>query len=229
MALVTGTIGSGNEGRDDRGDEQDQRLNTNHFYDSYNTINYDSWFNLKAPTDDKSARFRMHQPEAPIEIAILNSLIDNYVNQMGKQKSQSVVGGSSRQGEEHDTGVSYSSCVASPVLLVFSMAKHNKNCYATTDEGRIQCDILADFLQNTLGFKISQIDRYFFVRHKKGDEPSTCVILAYIDDLIVFDSTSAMAEIAAELRCRFPLTDGTSDYVGTENKILNDDTHVHQK
>ena len=81
---------------------------------------------------------------------MLNSHITNYVGQTGKQKSQWVVDGSRGPGEEHDVGTSSPKCLASSVLLVFSVATHNKtkNCCGAADKGRMWYDTLANFLQS---------------------------------------------------------------------------------
>ena len=109
------------------------------------------------------------------------------------------------------------------------LLRADKNCYGAADAGRMWYDTLAGFRQETLGFKTSQIDRCVFVRHTyKGNERPTCVILVYAGDLFVFGSTSTVAEVSAELRGRFPRTDGVSDYIGIELKISNDNVQVHQ-
>ena len=58
---------------------------------------------------------------------------------------------------------------------------------------------------------------------------SRCVIFVYVDGLLVFGSTSAVSEVSAALRTRFPLADGASDYPGIEFKISNNNVHVHQE
>ena len=106
----------------------------------------------------------------------------------------------------------------------------DKNCYVAADAGRMWYDTLTGFLQEALGFKTPQIDRCVFVRHKHtADKRSTCVILVYVGDLLVLGSTSTVAEISAGLRDRFPLTDGASDYLGTEFEISDNVVHVHQE
>ena len=76
-------------------------------------------------------------------------------------------------------------------------------------------DTLAGFLQVTLGFKVSQTDRCVFVRHKcMGNVRSTCVILVYVDDVLVFGSASTVSEVPAALRARYPLTNDAPDYLG---------------
>ena len=54
-------------------------------------------------------------------------------------------------------------------------------------------------------------------------------MLVYVDDLLVFGSTSTVAEISAALRDRFPLTDGASDYLSIEFEISDNAAHVHQE
>ena len=105
----------------------------------------------------------------------------------------------------------------------------DKNCYGAADVGRRWHDTLTGFLQETLGFKTPHIDRCVFVRHKHtGNKRSTCVILVYVDDLLVFASTSTVADISAALRDCFPLTDGAPDYLGIEFEISDSVVHVHQ-
>ena len=41
----------------------------------------------------------------------------------------------------------------------------NKHCYGPADAGRMWYGTLAGFLHETLGFKVSQIDRCVFARH----------------------------------------------------------------
>ena len=55
------------------------------------------------------------------------------------------------------------------------------------------------------------------------------MILVYVDGLLVFGSTSAVAEISVVLLDRFPLTGGASDYLGTEFEISDSVAHVHQE
>ena len=94
------------------------------------------------------------------------------------------------------------------------------NCYGAAGAGRIWYEILAGFLQESIGLKISQIDRCASLHYKRvGGVRSTCVILVYDKDLIVFGSTSVVSEDSAAHRARFPLTDGASDYLGIEFKI----------
>jgi hypothetical protein len=106
----------------------------------------------------------------------------------------------------------------------------DKNCYGAADAGRMWYDTLQGFLKETLGFKTSQIDRCVFVRHEyKGNQWTICVILVYVDDLLVFGSISTVTEVSAALRARFPLTDGASDYLGIEFEISDNAVHVHQE
>ena len=91
-------------------------------------------------------------------------------------------------------------------------------------------DTPAGFLQEALGFKVSQTDRCVFVRHKHLDNVRpTCVILVYVGDLLVFGSAYTVSEIPAALRVRFLLTDGASGYLGIEFKISGNNTHVYQE
>ena len=106
----------------------------------------------------------------------------------------------------------------------------DKNCCGAAGAGRMRYDTLTEFLQETLGFKISQIGRCVFVRHKRTcNDRSTCIILVYADDLLVFGVTSAASEISAALRGRVSPTDGASDYLGVELEISGIDAHVHQE
>ena len=64
---------------------------------------------------------------------------------------------------------------------------------------------------------------------RTGTGQWTCVILVYVNDLLVFGSESTVAEVSRGLRARFPLTDGASDYLGIEFAISDKSVHVHQE
>ena len=94
----------------------------------------------------------------------------------------------------------------------------DRSCYGAADARRVWYGTLAGFLRDPLELKIVQIDRCVFVRHKHTDSRrSTCVILVYVDDLLVFGSTSVVSEPPAAFRARFPLTGGASDTAVAKN------------
>ena len=77
-------------------------------------------------TGGNPALFRVHRSEASTDAIVLNWLVSNCVNRVDKQKSLWVVGGSRRPGEERDVGAPSPTCLDLSVLLVFSVATHNK-------------------------------------------------------------------------------------------------------
>ena len=70
----------------------------------------------------KPALSRVHRYEVSTDATLLDLLVTNCVNRAEKQKSQWVVGGSRRRG----AGASPPKCLASSVLLGFSVVAHNK-------------------------------------------------------------------------------------------------------
>ena len=89
----------------------------------------------------KHPRFRVRRSEVPADAIVFNSLVTNCVNRAGKQKSRWAVDGSRRPGKERDVGASSPRCLASSVLLVFSVVAHNK--WDVAQSGVVKAYILA--------------------------------------------------------------------------------------
>ena len=104
-----------------------------------------------------------------------------------------------------------------------------KNAYGAPDAGRVWYDTLSTFLLITLAFSVSPLDRCVFVLCEIIDGIRViCIILVYVDDLLVVGSTILKKHVIDKLKARFPLTEGGDDYLGLEIEASPGVIHVHQ-
>jgi hypothetical protein len=104
-----------------------------------------------------------------------------------------------------------------------------KNAYGAPDAGRVWYDTLSTFLLVSLKFHVSPLDRCVFVLCATIDNiRMICVILVYVDDLLVAGSTTLKKQIINALKARFPLTEGGEDYLGLEIDASPGVIKVHQ-
>ena len=104
-----------------------------------------------------------------------------------------------------------------------------KNAYGAPDAGRVWYDTLLTFLLITLAFHVSPLDRCVFVLCEIIDGVfMICIILVYVDDLLVVEVAILKARIIGKLEDRSPLTEEGDDYLGLQIDTPPGAIHVHQ-
>ena len=89
-----------------------------------------------------------------------------------------------------------------------------KNCYGARDAGVLWYDMISGFIVEVMGFARSSTDRCVFVKSRTVDgKRETCVILVYVDDLLIVGDEVLLDVTSAQLEARFPLSKGGADYL----------------
>ena len=92
-----------------------------------------------------------------------------------------------------------------------------KNVYGDDEAGAVWYELIATFLMRDLGFSRLSIDRCLFVHAITiNGMRVVCIILLYVDDLLIIGDRRAVAEFSTKLCERFPTTAGGQDYLGLE-------------
>ena len=105
-----------------------------------------------------------------------------------------------------------------------------KNVYGAPDAGRIWYERLSEVLTGNLGFHISPVDRCLFkLTSTSNNTHATCILLVYVDDLLIAGEQSLVERVSAALRQQFVLKEGGQDYLGLEiNTQTNGTVRVSQ-
>lgn len=103
----------------------------------------------------------------------------------------------------------------SDTIPAASTSASTKNVYGREESGVIWFQMLSQFLTDEIGFSVMPVDRCLFRMSREIDGVTkTCVVLTYVDDLLVVGDSELQAEVSSAIAARFPVTKGGSDYLG---------------